>query len=174
MINKMVLECVEALLRPLRDKAIDIGFGNTLFVGTGDFRQVAPVIKHGKKLEIVDASVKQSPLWEWFTTHSLQQPVRFQQDSIFSSWLDAVGDDRVPYEDEDKHTISLAQFKTIPSAEDAINLMFPSDVLQKPKQCLKKAVLSPINKIVDRYNHNILDRLEGVSSKLFCHWYFIY
>lgn len=167
MINKSVLECVEALLRPLRKADVDVGFGNTLFIGTGDFRQVAPVVVGGHKAEVVDASVKSSDLWEWFTTYSLQQPVRFRDDDGFSSWLDAVGDDRIPYEDVATRSISLQQFRVLKSAEDAIDVMFPPEVLHSPKRCLKMAILSPINEIVDKYNHAILERLEGSTTSLF-------
>jgi len=123
------------------------------------------VVVGGHKAEVVDASVKSSDLWEWFTTYSLQQPVRFRDDDGFSSWLDAVGDDRIPYEDVATRSISLQQFRVLKSAEDAIDVMFPPEVLHSPKRCLKMAILSPINEIVDKYNHAILERLEGSTSK---------
>ena len=60
MINRSVLKCVEALMRPIKARDTDASFSKALFIRTGDFRQVAPVIKGRSKMEIVDASVKHS------------------------------------------------------------------------------------------------------------------
>jgi ATP-dependent DNA helicase PIF1 len=168
MINRSVLECVEALMRPMKARDTDASFGEALFIGTGDFRQVAPVIKGGSKMEIVDASVKHSWLWRYFETVTLKQPMRFSGDATFSTWLDAVGDDDVPLVegvDEVERRISLARFHKLSSVSAAIESMFSTDVIEQPDLCVRHAILSPINSVVDKYNEAVLKRIRGDEGK---------
>nr|GEU99794.1 ATP-dependent DNA helicase PIF1-like [Tanacetum cinerariifolium] len=68
MTNKL---CFEALDRTLRDvlrkikyDTCETPFGNMTMVFVGDFRQVLPVIPKGSRQDIVNASLKQSYLWD--------------------------------------------------------------------------------------------------------------
>jgi len=86
---------------------IDKIFGDKLVVLSGDFRQTLPVIRHGKRSDIVQASLKSSPLWHHVTTLCLTTNMQIQQmvqqDSTddfraniqhHSDWLLSVGEGR--------------------------------------------------------------------------------
>ncbi|CAG8839890.1 123_t:CDS:1, partial [Racocetra persica] len=54
--NKAVLEYIDNLLCQI-SKNDDL-FGGKLFIGIGDFRQVAPVVKGARKSTTINASIK--------------------------------------------------------------------------------------------------------------------
>jgi len=62
MTNKLVFEAVDQTLRDLTDR--NEPFGGIVFVMSGDYRQVLPVIPRGSHADIVFASIKNSYLWE--------------------------------------------------------------------------------------------------------------
>ena len=65
MANRAVLSCVDETCR--RVMGNDRPFGGKTVILLGDFRQTGPVIRGGSRKEIVDASIKSSPLWSSFT-----------------------------------------------------------------------------------------------------------
>jgi len=62
MTNKLAFKVVDQTLRDLTDR--NEPFGGIVFVMSGDFRQVLPVIPRGSHADIVFASIKNSYLWE--------------------------------------------------------------------------------------------------------------
>jgi ATP-dependent DNA helicase PIF1 len=62
MTNKLAFEAVDRTLRDLTDK--NEPFGGIVFVISGDFRQVLPIIPWGSHVDIISASIKNSYLWE--------------------------------------------------------------------------------------------------------------
>jgi hypothetical protein len=62
MTNKLAFEVVDRTLHDLTDR--NEPFGDIVFVMSGDFRQVLPVIPRGSHANIVFASIKNSYLWE--------------------------------------------------------------------------------------------------------------
>jgi hypothetical protein len=62
MINKLAFEAMDRTLRDLIDR--NEPFGNIIFVMSGDFHQVLPVILRGSHANIIFASIKNSYLWE--------------------------------------------------------------------------------------------------------------
>lgn len=59
-------QAVEALDNSMRDIMSQPGrpFGGKAIVSGGDFRQVLPVVRKGSRVQIVDASLCRSYLWE--------------------------------------------------------------------------------------------------------------
>jgi len=62
MTNKLAFEAMDRTLRDLTNR--NEPFGSIVFVMSGDFRQVLPVIPRGSHANIVSASIKNSYLWE--------------------------------------------------------------------------------------------------------------
>jgi hypothetical protein len=62
MTNKLAFEVVDQILRDLID--MNEPFGGIVFIMSGDFRQVLPVIPRGSHANIVSTSIKNSYLWE--------------------------------------------------------------------------------------------------------------
>lgn len=91
MCHHYMLEAVDRSLRDLMNKEEAFG-GITIVVG-GDFRQQAPVVVRGKKVDIVEACAKSSPLWRQFQELKLIKNMRVNQNELeFVDWLLKVGD----------------------------------------------------------------------------------
>ena len=67
-------------------------FGGKIVILLGDFRQPCPVIREGSKADVLDASIKLSPLWPSFQKMQLTQLIRNAEDPEFAAVIDAIGD----------------------------------------------------------------------------------
>src|SRR5690348_14880314 len=86
------LRCVNKLLQDIMQNEKPFG-GKVLLLG-GDFRQILPVVPHGSRSAIVEASIKFNELWNTIHILSLKNNVR-SVDPEFSDWLIRVGDGSV-------------------------------------------------------------------------------
>ena len=139
---------------------VDAPFGGIPFLGIGDFRQVAPVIKGTGCTPARLASVKSSSLWSTFSFFSLHTPIRSARDPFYTAFVDRIG------EDYTNPLISLEEVRSLPSLNDCIEFLYPDHVLIDPLSCLRRAFLSPKNIPVDDFNVKILDRLPGEERML--------
>jgi hypothetical protein len=130
-------------------------FGGIPFLGLGDFRQVAPVVKGQGCTPTLLASIKSSPLWQTFRSYSLQRPIRSAQDIEYTAFVDRIGEDS-------EHTeVTLPYLDTVQNLDNAIEFLYPPHILCDPSACLKRAFLSPKNINVDSFNCRILEQLPG-------------
>jgi ATP-dependent DNA helicase PIF1 len=74
MTNKPIFEAMDQTLHDLTDK--NKPFGSIVFVMSGDFRQVLPVIPRGSHVDIIFASIKNSYLWESVEVFCLSENMR--------------------------------------------------------------------------------------------------
>lgn len=149
MASKVVWECVDELLRNVMSN--DLPFGGKAFVGLGDFRQVAPVIRDGSGPAATYAnSIRSSDLWERFQILRLTAPMRYAGDPAYADWVDRVGDGLPPY--ETTHVDDL---------HAAANYLFMDDNLATSPDAVHRAFLSPFNERVDRFNDLMLDKVNG-------------
>ena len=153
MANRAVKSCVEETCR--RVMGNDVPFGGKTVILLGDFRQTGPIIPGGSRREIVDASIKSSPLWSQFRVFRLVRPIRNAEDIQFSEWVDSIGEGRIT--DVRLHDM----FPIVTSADDLINFAFPPDILQDPVSCLNRAILAPTNQQINQYNDRILNQVVG-------------
>jgi hypothetical protein len=154
MANRAVLACVEETCRHVMGN--DSPFGDKIIVLLGDFRQTCPVIPRGSRAQIVDASIKSSPLWSHFTIHHLHRHRRNEGDIPFANFVDAIGDGAGP-------DVSLDMLDIFSDAEDIMQFVYPDHVLQDTTSCLGRAILAPTNQQVDHYNNVILRRVHGTQ-----------
>jgi ATP-dependent DNA helicase PIF1 len=154
MANHAVLACVEETCQHVMEN--DSPFGNKIIVLLGDFRQTCPVIRRGSHAQIVDASIKSSPLWSDFTIHRLHRHWRNAGDIPFANFVDAIGDGAGP-------DVSLDMLDIVTDAEDIMQFVYPDHVLQNSASCLSRAILAPTNQQVDHYNDVILQRVHGTQ-----------
>uniref|UniRef100_A0A1Y1KCC0 ATP-dependent DNA helicase n=8 Tax=Photinus pyralis TaxID=7054 RepID=A0A1Y1KCC0_PHOPY len=90
MCHAHLLNAVDRSLRFLMN--CDDPFGGIVIVVGGDFRQQAPVVPHGTRVQIVEACVKSSPVWKHFKELKLLQNMRLNQgNAVFGEWLLSVG-----------------------------------------------------------------------------------
>lgn len=134
---------------------VDKPFGGIPFIGLGDFRQVAPVVKGQGYIPALLASIKSSHLWPQFSIHSLEQPIRGAHDPTYTEFVDNIG------ENYNENHVSVEILTRIWTIEDAVSFLYPPDVLSDPAKCLKRAFLSPKNIFVDEFNDHILHILPG-------------
>lgn len=71
MAHKYAFHCIDRLLRDLTGKSNRV-FGGKIFVLCGDFRQTLPVVKRGSNVDIIQACIKRSPLWAFFSVRYLK------------------------------------------------------------------------------------------------------
>ena len=151
--NVAWLDCVDNICRSLMNSALP--FGGIPFLGLGDFRQVAPVVKGSGSTPALLASVKSSATWASFRVFKLHAPIRTAGDPQYTVVLDCVGEN---YTDEH---VSLDILRTVSSIDECISFLFPPDVLADPLASLKRAFLSPKNVNVDEFNSEVLDCVAG-------------
>lgn len=152
-------------------------FGGKVFVGVGDFRQVAPVIKgNPSSTATLDASIRSSSLWQTFTILRLHAPIRNASDLEYSKWVDLIGEGKYNAElqlaqntegkeslgTEFKSTtqIDLPLIQPLYDLEEAIEFLFPDNILHDPKLTAGRSFLSPINVHVNDFNTEVLKRLN--------------
>ena len=152
MANKAAWECVHHLCCMVRRNHHP--FGGIPFIGIGDFRQVAPVVKGCGETATLAASVKSSPLWQHLRVFTLTTPIRTISDPEYTTFVDSIG------EDTSGNRRPLPLLRSTTNVDDAANFLFPNHVLEDPQICLTRAFLSPRHILVDNFNHTILDRLQ--------------
>lgn len=157
----IALTAIDRILKEIMNNRKPFG-GKVLLLG-GDFRQTLPVVKHGDRTKIVEASIKFHQLWDKFKILRLTNNVR-SLDPSFSEWLLRVGDG--VHEKTDGLPEEMVE---IPS-----HILYDGDIAKEIfgdnlKVCdshafAKKAILCPKNSDVENLNKNVLNLLEGTAS----------
>lgn len=160
MANKTALECTDQLLRHIT--GCNEPFGNKTFVGLGDFRQVAPVVRAGGPSSVLNASVKSSFLWRCFDLLQLHEPIRDSIDLEYSRWVDRVGEGS---QTQTVSTIAMNGFQQFTTYQEAMEFLFPDDILAQPEQAIKRSYLSPYNMVVDEFNEKMVQKLPQSECK---------
>lgn len=154
MANRAVMACVEEVCRKVMEN--DEPFGGKIVILLGDFRQTCPVIRRGTRAQVVNASIKSSPLWPLFTVRRLTQPIRNAEDLEYADFVDRIGDGAGP-------EITLPLLAVTHTTEDLINFVYPPAIISNPVACLRRSILAPTNMQVDQYNDIILKSVDGVE-----------
>jgi hypothetical protein len=151
--NVTWMDCIDNLCRSLMKT--DRPFGKIPFLGIGDFRQVAPVVKGTGCAPALQASVKSSSFWTSFHILKLHTPIRGARDPTYTSVVDDVGENFA------EKTESLDILKSFSDTDACLTFLFPPDILADPLASLKRAFLTPKNVNVDEFNNIVLDTLPG-------------
>ena len=84
-------------MQDIRKKSLP--FGGLVGLLAGDWRQILPVVRHGSRPDIVDATLKSSYLWQIVTRLQLTQNMRSKlrgESSQFTDFLLTIGNGRTP------------------------------------------------------------------------------
>ena len=154
MANKADIECVHKLCCIIT-RRFNLPFRGKTLIGTGDFRQVAPVVYGAGEFASLAASVKSSHLWPSFQIFTLSTSIRGINDPGYTAFVDRIGEHCSP------DRLFLPLLHSTMNINDAIPFLFPPHILQQPLSCLDRAFLSPRNIFVDKFNKKILDSLPG-------------
>lgn len=158
MANVAAFHSVDDVLKRLHNTSQP--FGGKIIVLLGDFRQTCPVVPHGSRAEVIDASIKSSPLWPAFHVHHLTIPVRNAEDPEFSRFVDDIGNGAGP-------DVNLDLIPHVHDSNALINFTFPVDIITNPTACLYRSILAPTNVQVDHYNDTITDNITGTQQTFF-------
>ena len=158
MASKDALKCVNKLLQDIMQNDKPFG-GKTILLG-GDFRQTLPVVAHGTRSAIVEASIKFTDLWSKFTILTLTSNVR-SIDPEFTSWLIELGNGTLTNE----HGLNENMFE-VPAhmvcTGSIVSEIFGERLLARDaEEFANKAILCPTNADVDLINSQVLHLLEG-------------
>ncbi|XP_024982866.1 ATP-dependent DNA helicase PIF6-like [Cynara cardunculus var. scolymus] len=146
---------------------VTLPFGGKIMVMEGDFRQVLPVVRRGTRAQIVDSSLRMSPLWSSIKKIRLTLNMRVQSDPWFSNFLLRVGDgDEEMMEESFIHILddmTIAYTDKDKSKHDLIDAIFPSLQINgaDSNYIISKAILSTKNENVDEINDQLIDRFCG-------------
>ncbi|KAJ6041223.1 uncharacterized protein N7446_010881 [Penicillium canescens] len=164
MAKKAVVECADQLLQDIMRN--DLPFGGKLFIGLGDFRQVAPVVRGSSgPTATLNSSIRTSTLWNHFKVLRLTTPVRQAGDPVYARWVDQVGDGVRPYET----SVPLHHLQHLDDLDAAADFLFPQDSVSTSAAAVQHAFLSPFNARVDLFNKLILERLPGRAETYYSH-----
>ncbi len=172
MTNKLAFEAVDRTLRDLTDR--NESFGGIVFVMSGDFRQVLPVIPRGSHADIVFASIKNSYLWESIEVFRLSENMRSSDAVVvhpdlgnrtFVDWLLCLGNNELETIDEDY--IKCPDMMALPPADTQamVEAIYPRlHEGQAINEYLhERAILAPRNKEVSLINVMVLSYLPGAQ-----------
>jgi hypothetical protein len=165
MAHRSVLECVDELLRGITGN--NTPFGGKVFLGIGDFHQVAPVVRYGGKSETIDASIVSCPLWRSFSLLRLYEPIRNASDPEYARWVDDIGQGAMGFDQTD---VPLDMIEDVEDIDGAVRFLYPPETLEIPENCIRNSFLSPLNFYVDEFNESMLARLpneKGISRVFF-------
>jgi len=91
LLNVGIVEAIDTACQLLT--GIQEPFGGKIVIAIGDFRQVAPIVKHGSELDTYQASILSWPVWQTFTTLELFCPICNAQDLELCQFVDSIGED---------------------------------------------------------------------------------
>ena len=154
MANKAVFHAVHETCCRCMDE--NLLFGGKVVVLLGDFRQTAPVIRGGTRHQLIDASIKSSPLWPSVCVMTLTEPIRNTCDLEYATFVDDIGEGRL-------EAMPLNMFKCTTTPTDIIDFVYPRHILDQPLALNSRAILAATNHQVDLYNDQILQMLPGNS-----------
>ncbi|XP_022024478.1 uncharacterized protein LOC110924794 [Helianthus annuus] len=163
-------QAIEAVDRTLQDIiGVSLPFGGKILVTGRDFRQVLSVIKRGTRAQIVDSSLRMSPLWYLTKKMRLTINMRALNDPWYSDFLLRVGDGSE--ESIEGSYIRIPDDMTIPfsnpenSIKELIDAVFPSiqSNVYSSEYIISRAILFTKNDSVDEINDQMIDMFKEMK-----------
>ena len=165
--HKHIYESINRSLQYIRED--DRPFGGLTVLFSGDWRQILPVVKHGSRVQTVDATLKQSDIWrDYVHPLSLEQNMRLANSEIdesdFNQFLTDIGNghgNHLPMHGQFATEIPIEM--TVDSSEELFNFVF-GELQQNYKNSewlCSRAIIAPTNKDVDMINEQMINQLPG-------------
>lgn len=102
MIPKYAVHAIDVMLRDIT--SVNIPFSGKIILLGGDFRQILPVVRKGKAIDIIDVCLKRSPLSSDVTSLHLTRNMRARPEELqFSNWLLHLGAGQLPLKVNDPY-----------------------------------------------------------------------
>ncbi|RID48364.1 hypothetical protein BRARA_I04879 [Brassica rapa] len=166
------------LLTPADPTAADKPFGGKTVLLGGDFRQILPVVPHGRRPDTVLASISKSYLWKNAVVYTLSINMRLREaDREFAKWILEVGDGEAD-------TVSSHRSKNKEGEQIDVDQRFMIPATDKPHEALaaaaypdfihnyrnrkyltERAVLTPTNSTVHELNAYMLSQVPSEAKE---------
>ena len=153
---------IEALDCMLRDS--DKPFGGVMLLMGGDFQQTLLVIPKGTWVQVLDATVMWSYLWNNIEVIHLHENMQLQDDpkaEKFREWLLQI---RHGKNSDENSKVEIPQDIHCSDIESLMTFIYSnldSASLPPPKYFLNWMILAPQNSNVSSINETLLDRMNG-------------
>ena len=175
MLHKLHLENLDLTLRDLL--MVDEPFAGKVIILSGDWRQTLPVVKGATRAQIINICLNHSHLWNRFNIRTLSVNMRVQAtgDSeleAFDKWCLSLGNGTIPVINGDD-IVKLPEDLCIrigeKTAEESVtmsgfcDLIYPNIELNSGNSnwLEGRAILAPTNRMVDKINQEITNKLPG-------------
>ena len=176
MVHKHVIECVHRTFCDIMECSEP--FGGKVFLLGGDFRQVLPIIRHGRQADIIDSNLKRSFLWPNIETFHLTVNMRVRahtssSDDTFENFLLQIGNGTYKGLEDDPCTIEIPRHLCIEpdvnGLQKLIQSVYPDINNAKPQDTgtcsyLGRAILATTNENVDRINKLVMDEFSSTPE----------
>ena len=147
-------------------------FGGIVTLLAGDFRQILPVVRLGRRAEIVDAALSRSPLWQQVVVMKLQTNMRVENcarddDHVttlrqYADWLLLqLGGGKLPLTNDGD--IRLPSELCVSSVDELTDFVFAGLATHSTDAdwISTRAILCPRNAMVDAMNDRVLATFPG-------------
>ena len=148
----------------VREQCNDDLFGGVLFMLTGDFRQILPVVPGGTKANELDASVKSSVLWEKVNTLNLTQNMRVRlsgdpEAEDFAKTLLEIGNGELGM--DTNGIIGFPPHVAVNTKKELIEATFPNlqENYKNDKYIAERAILAPKLIDVESINNDLIEKI---------------
>lgn len=163
MMTKHTLKCIDILLCDItNNKSVPFG-GKTIVMG-GDFRQTLPVIPKGNKTDVLQATIKHSPLWVHLRKLHLSENVRLNTEhrGEFQQWLLKVGDGDSLQDNENLPENVIPIPEHMITEEDIVTKIFGKNINTDEIETLAgKVILTPKNDTATNLNNRVINKIIG-------------
>ena len=160
MVPKHALEAIDKALRDIANN--DSLFGGKVFLLSGDFRQILPVVRRARPAEIIEVCLKSSYIWNYIQVYNLRLNMRANENQqVFIQWLLNLGSGQILLKDAEpfKDCIELPQRCILPQNASLIDAIF----LDNENDLSSRVILSTTNDDALKMNNDILGKLPGDS-----------
>ena len=163
--HKHVFEAIDRTMQDLRK--ISSPFGGLTVILAGDWRQILPVVRHGSRPDIVEATLKASYLWQFVTKLKLTQNMRAklrEESSHFAEYLLSIGNGQEEqYEDKGKFFVKVPEDIAVTNERELLGFVFGglNENYKNSTWLASRSVICPTNSEVDNINKIIMDVFPG-------------
>nr|XP_043624130.1 uncharacterized protein LOC122595729 [Erigeron canadensis] len=175
--------CFEALDRTMRDilrstqpNSEHQVFGGKVILFGGDFRQILPVIPHGSRSNIVNASLNSSYIWQHCKVLKLTVNMRLriggdqtnvQEITEFADWILQLGEGLLGDSNDGEVDIQIPDnlliLDSVNPLSSLIEFTYPDihNSLNDPLYFQQRAILAPTHDVVNEINERLLEMMPG-------------
>ena len=158
--HKHVFESIDKTMQDIRKKSLP--FGGLTVLLAGDYRQILPVVRHGSRPDIVDATLKSSYLWQIVTRLQLTQNMRAKlrgESSQFADFLLSIGDGKEEHHKDKGHFfIKVPDDTTVENEKELLDFVFGGieNNYTDSSWLSSRSIICPTNSEVDAINNTIM------------------